>query len=89
VTRFLVVYYKNTKAGMLRQDTDGTLTFQSDVDFLQADPANATSFSMPLREEQYSDQVVRPFFLVLHDEDARLFLAARLDGRLAKRSVAW
>jgi serine/threonine-protein kinase HipA len=79
VTRYLDVYFKNTKTGILGQDTDGTLTFAYDADYLQSGGAGAISFSMPLREEQYSDQVVRPFFSgLLPDEGARQRLAGAL-----------
>jgi len=79
VTRNLDVYFKNAKAGILGQDTDGTLTFEYDTDYLQSSDANAISFSMPLREEQYSDPVVRPFFSgLLPDEGARQRLAGAL-----------
>ena len=79
MTRNLDVYFKNAKAGILGQDTDGTLTFEYDTDYLQSSDANAISFSMPLREEQYSDPVVRPFFSgLLPDEGARQRLAGAL-----------
>jgi serine/threonine-protein kinase HipA len=79
VTRSLDVYFKNRKAGILGQDNNGTLTFVYDTDYLQSGGATAISFSMPLREEQYSDQVVRPFFSgLLPDEGARQRLAGAL-----------
>ena len=66
-------------AGVPGQDADGTLAFVYDTDCLQAGGASATSFSTPLREEQYSAQVARPFFSVLFpDEGARLRLAGAL-----------
>jgi serine/threonine-protein kinase HipA len=78
VTRYLDVYFKNTKAGVLGQDTDGTLAFVYNTNYLQSG-GRAISFSMPLREEQYSDQVVRPFFSgLLPDEGARQRLARAL-----------
>lgn len=78
MTRYLDVYFKNTKAGILGQDTDGTLAFVYDTNYLQSG-GRAISFSMPLREEQYSDQVVRPFFSgLLPDEGARQRLAGAL-----------
>lgn len=78
MTRYLDVYFKNTKAGVLGQDTDGTLAFVYDTNYLQSG-ASAISFSMPLREEQCSDQVVRPFFSgLLPDEGARQRLAGAL-----------
>lgn len=79
MTRYLDVYFKNTKAGILGQDTDGTLTFGYDTEYLRSGGASALSFSMPLREEQYPDQVVRPFFSgLLPDEGARQRLAGAL-----------
>lgn len=35
MTRYLDVYFKNTKAGILGQDTDGTLTFGYDTEYVQ------------------------------------------------------
>lgn len=78
MTRYLDVYFKNTKAGVLGQDSDGTLAFVYDTNYLQFG-GSAISFSMPLREEHYSDQVVRPFFSgLLPDEGARQRLAGAL-----------
>jgi serine/threonine-protein kinase HipA len=79
VTRYLDVYFNNTKTGILRQGTDGTLTYTYDTHYLQSGDAGAISFSMPLREEPYSDPVVRPFFSgLLPDEGARQRLARAL-----------
>jgi len=79
MTRYLDVYFKTAKAGILGQDADGTLTFSYDPAYLQIGGAAAISFSMPLREEQYPDQVARPFFSgLLPDEGARQRLAGAL-----------
>ncbi|MBL0375548.1 HipA domain-containing protein, partial [Rhizobium sp. KVB221] len=79
MTRYLDVYFGNVKAGTLGQDADGTLIYSYDTDYLREVGAAAISFSMPLREEPYLDQVVRPFFSgLLPDEGARQRLAGAL-----------
>ncbi|UVC12158.1 type II toxin-antitoxin system HipA family toxin (plasmid) [Rhizobium sp. TH2] len=79
MTRYLDVYFSNIKAGTLGQDADGTLTYSYDVEYLRDGGVAAISFSMPLREEPYLDQIVRPFFSgLLPDEGARQRLAGAL-----------
>ena len=60
--RVLHVYFRETKAGVLARLDDGLLTFTYDGAYLLDQRSRAISFSMPLREEPFGDQVVRPFF---------------------------
>lgn len=79
MTRLLDVYFRETKAGVLSQLEDGVLTFAYDGAYLGQAQSRAISFSMPLREEPFGDQLVRPFFSgLLPDEGARQRLAGAL-----------
>ena len=79
MTRVLDVYFRDAKAGVLGRLDDGLLTFAYDGAFLLDQRARAISFSMPLQEEPFGDQVVRPFFSgLLPDEGARQRLAGAL-----------
>lgn len=79
MTRVLDVYFRETKAGVLAQLDDGLLTFTYDDVYLLNQRSRAISFSMPLQEEPFGDQVVRPFFSgLLPDEGARQRLAGAL-----------
>ena len=72
MTRVLDVYFRDTKAGVLGRLDDGLLTFAYDGAYLLDQRSRAISFSMPLQEEPFGDQVVRPFFSgLLPDEGAR------------------
>ncbi|WP_159946269.1 type II toxin-antitoxin system HipA family toxin [Rhizobium sp. 18065] len=78
MSRVLDVYLKDRKAGELNQDSDASLTFAYDGDYLASDPV-AVSVSLPVREEPFADRVARPFFSgLLPDEGARRRLAAAL-----------
>ncbi|MDM7979022.1 MAG: type II toxin-antitoxin system HipA family toxin [Rhizobium sp.] len=78
MSRVLDVYLKDRKAGELKQDSDASLTFTYEGDFLSNDPV-AVSVSLPLQEEPFIDRVARPFFSgLLPDEGARRRLAAAL-----------
>lgn len=77
--RLLDVYFREIKAGVLSQHDDGALGFAYDIGYLGSPQPRAISFSMPLREEPFGDQVVRPFFSgLLPDEGARQRLAGAL-----------
>jgi serine/threonine-protein kinase HipA len=79
MTRVLDVYFRDTKAGVLSRLDDGLLTFAYDGAYLLGQRSRAISFSMPLQEEPFGDQVVRPFFSgLLPDDGARQRLAGAL-----------
>lgn len=97
MTRALDVYFCDTKAGVLSRLDDGLLTFAYDSAYLLDQRPRAISFSMPLQEKPFGDQVVRPFFSgLLPDEGARQRLAGALGlssgnafGLLEIIGVAW
>jgi len=78
MSRSLDVYLLDRKAGLLKQEDQGTLTFTYDKAYLDAQ-APKISVSMPLREEPYDDRIARPYFSgLLPDERARQRLASAL-----------
>lgn len=78
MSRALDVYLNDTKAGVLHQAADATLSFTYDRDYLTAD-ALAISVSMPIQDEPHADRIARPYFSgLLPDEGARRRLAAAL-----------
>jgi serine/threonine-protein kinase HipA len=82
MTRVLDVHFRDTKAGVIGRLDDGLLTFAYDGAYLLDQRSRAISFSMPLQEKQFGDQVVRPFFSgLLPDEGARQRLRATRNYR--------
>lgn len=79
MSRLLDVYLGGAKAGTLRQDEAGALSYAYEPGYLAGREARAISFSMPLQEAPYADRVARPFFSgLLPDEAARQRLAGAL-----------
>jgi serine/threonine-protein kinase HipA len=79
VSRSLDVYLGGAKAGTLRQDEAGSLSYAYEPGYLAGREPRAISFSMPLQEAPYADRVARPFFSgLLPDESARQRLAGAL-----------
>ena len=79
MTDLLDVWLGEAKAGVLRRDDGGVLSFSYDHTYLAQRQSRAISFSMHLREEVYPDRIVRPFFSgLLPDESARQRLAGAL-----------
>lgn len=79
MSRLLDVYLGGARAGALRQDEAGALSYTYEPDYLTGREPRAISFSMPLQEAPYTDRVARPFFSgLLPDEGARQRLAGAL-----------
>ena len=79
MTHLLDVWFGEAKAGALRRDDGGLLSFSYDPIYLTQKQSSAISFSMPLGHEVYADRIVRPFFSgLLPDEGARQRLAGAL-----------
>ncbi len=79
MSRLLDVYLGEAKAGTLRQDEAGALSYAYEPGYLAGREPRAISFSMPLQEAPYADRVARPFFSgLLPDEGARQRLAGAL-----------
>lgn len=79
MSRLLDVYLGGPKAGTLRQDEAGALSYAYEPGYLAGREPRAISFSMPLQEAAYADRVARPFFSgLLPDEGARQRLAGAL-----------
>ncbi len=56
------VYYKDQVAGMLTEMDDGEYVFQYDPQYVQEQPTNFLTFTMPVRLEPYSDIRLFAFF---------------------------
>ncbi|WP_274631356.1 HipA domain-containing protein [Arvimicrobium flavum] len=79
MTELLDVWFGQAKAGVLRRDEAGALSYAYDVGYLAGREPRAISFAMPLQEPAYADRIVRPFFSgLLPDEGARQRLAGAL-----------
>ena len=79
MSRKLDVYLRETKMGVLEQDTHANLTFSYDAGYLQQNTAQAISVSMPLSSAPYENAIAKPYFSgLLPDESARRRLAAAL-----------
>lgn len=55
------IYNHKLFAGILTEDENG-YTFLYDLDYLQADGAEAISLTMPLTEKPYNEKILFPFF---------------------------
>jgi len=79
MSKHLDVYFDTIKAGTLSQETDGALNFRYSQSYLVDTKSRAISYSMPLSDNAYKDNIVRPFFSgLLPDEGARQRLAGAL-----------
>lgn len=56
-----IVYYRDTKAGLVWQDENG-YGFQYDPNYLTADKPQPVSLTLPLRKEPYISNTMIPFF---------------------------
>lgn len=69
----LTVLLSGRRAGMLRQDLRGRLSFEYDPDWTDEAGAYSLSLSMPMARRTHDDTVVRPFLEgLLPDDDERL-----------------
>ncbi len=59
--RIAKVFVQDRFAGLLRETEEG-YSFHYDADYLHSEQALAVSLTLPLREEEYSEKVLHPFF---------------------------
>ncbi len=79
MSRLLDVFLHDSKAGVLEQFDDASLSFQYDDAYLSSENARPISVSMPITSEPYPNAVARPYFSgLLPDESARNRLAGAL-----------
>lgn len=66
----LTVLLSGRRAGVLRQDSGGRLSFEYDTGWKHEEGAYSLSLSMPMARGGYGDNVVRPFLEGLLPDDA-------------------
>jgi len=75
----LDVYFKNVFAGILSKSKhDNQLTFVYDTKYLHSEDAEQISASLPLRQEEYQNDLVEPFFIGLLPEESAKAAIAKL-----------
>jgi len=70
------VFYQDTLAGTLTETDEGQYEFAYDADYLRFRSSDFITFSMPVREEPYTDNRLFPFFEGLIPEGWLLEIAA-------------
>ena len=75
----LDVYFKNVLAGVLSKSKQGNqLTFVYDTKYFHSEDAEQISASLPIRLEEYQNDVVEPFFIGLLPEESAKATIAKL-----------
>ncbi len=75
--RQALIYYNNVVAGVLKETNDGEFVFQYDNEYIKKYPNQFITFTMPVKEEAYSDKRLFPFFEGLIPEGWLLDIAAK------------
>lgn len=70
------IYYNNTLAGLLTESDDGEYTFAYNNKYIESHPEQFITFTMPIREEAYTDNRLFPFFEGLIPEGWLLDIAS-------------
>jgi len=71
------IYYNNILAGILTETNDGEYTFQYDNNYITQHPTQFITFTMPVRNEIYSEKRLFPFFEGLIPEGWLLNIASK------------
>lgn len=71
------VLYKNRLAGILTETNDGEFVFQYDDHFVKNHPNDFLTFTMPVKNEAYTDKRLFPFFEGLIPEGWLLEIASQ------------
>lgn len=71
------VYYKDHFAGLITETNEGDYVFQYDKTYVETFPNDFVSFTMPVRNEAYSDNRLFPFFDSLIPEGWLLDIASK------------
>lgn len=71
------ILYKDTFAGILTETDDGEFQFQYDSQYIQNHPNDFLTFSMPVQEEMYRENLLFPFFEGLIPEGWLLEIASK------------
>lgn len=70
------VYYKEYLAGMITETDDGDYVFQYEAEYVKTHSDLFITFTMPVREEPYSENRLFPFFEGLIPEGWLLEIAS-------------
>jgi serine/threonine-protein kinase HipA len=70
------VYYKDVLAGVITETNDGEYLFQYADKYIKHHPKDFITFTMPVREEPYTEKRLFPFFEGLIPEGWLLDIAA-------------
>lgn len=71
------VYYKDHLAGIITETNEGEYVFQYDVQYVKDHADDFITFTMPVREEPYTDKRLFPFFEGLIPEGWLLDIASK------------
>ncbi len=71
------VFYKDHLAGIITETDDGEFVFQYEGEYVRNHPKEFISFTMPVREEPYTDKQLFPFFEGLIPEGWLLDIASK------------
>ncbi len=71
------IYYQEQLAGILTETDDGEYTFQYESAYVEEYPDQFITFTMPVREEIYTDNRLFPFFEGLIPEGWLLDIASK------------
>ena len=71
------INYNNLVAGVLKEMDDGDYVFKYDKDYVKNHPDKFITFSMPVREEAFTDTRLFPFFEGLIPEGWLLDIATK------------
>tara|TARA_B100001094_G_scaffold161096_1_gene155816 strand:- start:224 stop:553 length:330 start_codon:yes stop_codon:yes gene_type:complete len=71
------VFYKEHLAGIITETLDGDYIFKYDKDYIKNNSQDFLTFTMPVREEEYRDKRLFPFFEGLIPEGWLLDIATK------------
>lgn len=71
------VFYKEHLAGIITETLDGDYIFKYDKGYIENHPQDFLTFTMPVREEEYRDKRLFPFFEGLIPEGWLLDIATK------------
>jgi len=70
------VYYKDNFAGIISESNEGNFIFKYDDNYVKEHPAEFITFTMPVRNEPFTDNRLFPFFEGLIPEGWLLDIAS-------------
>ncbi len=75
--RSAMVFYKDTKAGVLTETDNGEYIFRYEAGYIEDHPGQFITFSMPVNKQEYKDKRLFPFFEGLIPEGWLLDIASK------------